>query len=330
MLSGRLPAGTAARCVVYLPAWKVPPLEYATLLEGDPRPSRSAEYWKSLLKPAVQIDIPDALLSNIFRASQVHCMLTARNEDRGDLIAPWIGAVHYGPLDSESNAVIRGMDMAGQADFARRGIEYLLKKCNLDGYLALNYTLVGNGEILWNIGEHYQRSGDRAWMQKVAPDAVRICRWVMRQREKTKRLDARGQKVPEYGLMPPGVSADWCRFAYRFFNDAQYYRGLETAGQALADVGDPAAAAILKDAKEYRKDIVRALHSMQAKSPVVRLRDGTWVPADPALFGLLRQRRGLHARRRRLCAPTSTTSSWAPTILWPAGFSVQPPKTRTG
>ena len=43
-------------------------------------------------------------------------------------------------------------------------------------------------------------------MKKVAPDVVRICRWIIRQREKTQRLDARGQKVPEYGLMPPGVT----------------------------------------------------------------------------------------------------------------------------
>jgi hypothetical protein len=238
-----------------------------------------------VFEPAMHIDIPDARLSNIIRASQVHCMLTARNENGGELVSPWIGSVHYGPLDSESNSVIRGMDMTGNANFARCSIEFMLTKCNLDGYLALNYTLVGNGEILWNIGEHFLRTGDRAWMQKVAPDAVRICQWVMRQRAKTKRLDASGRRVPEYGLAPPGVSADWCRFAYRFFNDAQYYHGLEMAGQALAAIGDPATPGILKDAQEYRKDIARAQHLMQARTPVVLLKNGTWAPATPALFG---------------------------------------------
>ena len=75
------------------------------------------------------------------------------------------------------------------------------------------------------------------------------------------------------------------RDAYRFFNDAQYYRGLEMAGKALADIGDPAAPAIIEEAKEYREDIVRAHRSMQAKSPVVPLKNGTWVPANPSLFG---------------------------------------------
>ena len=57
------------------------------------------------------------------------------------------------------------------------------------------------------------------------------------------------------------------------------------AGRALADIGDPAAPAILEDAKQYREDIARAYHAMQAKTPVVPLKNGTWVPADPSLLG---------------------------------------------
>ena len=74
-------------------------------------------------------------------------------------------------------------------------------------------------------------SRDTDWLRGVAPEVERVTDWIVRQTEKTKKPGA-----PEYGLMPPGVSADWCRFAYRFFNDAQYYHGLEMAGEALADV----------------------------------------------------------------------------------------------
>jgi hypothetical protein len=41
---------------------------------------------------------------------------------------------------------------------------------------------------------------------------------------------------------------------------------------------------LLEDAKEYREDLLRAYRATQARSPVVRLEDGTWVPADPALL----------------------------------------------
>jgi hypothetical protein len=284
VLAGELPGGAAADCVVYCPAWKVDANDYASLLDGADAAARVKSYWEALLAPAMQIEVPDAFLADIIRASQVHCMLAARSTDRGRQIAAWTSADRYGPLESESNSIIRGMDMNGQTDFARGSLEFFLKLCNKQGFITTGYTLVGSGEILWTLAEHYDRTRDRDWMKKVAPEVVRVCQWIIRQREKTKRLDARGQKVPEYGLTPPGVTADWDRFAYRLFNDAQFCAGLEGAGRALADIGDPAAAAILADAKQYRQDIARAYHWAQARMPVVRLDNGTWVPGDPSFL----------------------------------------------
>jgi hypothetical protein len=283
VLSGALPGNGSADCTVYFPAMKVDPRDYLSLGTDDDLRRQVETYWKSLLEPAMQIDVPDKMLSDIIRASQVHCMLAARNGNRGKQIGAWTAAVLYGPLESESNSIIRGMDMVGQPDFARRSLEFYLGRSK-DGLITTGYTLVGTGEVLWTLGEHYQRTRDRDWLKKVAPEVVKICQWVMRQREKTERLDVHGKKVPEYGLMTPGVSADWNRFAYRFFNDAYFYAGLESAGRALADIGDSAAPAILEDAKKYREDIVRAYHWNQARSPVVKLDNGTWVPADPSLL----------------------------------------------
>ena len=241
-------------------------------------------YWQALLEPTMQIETPDPFLNNIIRASQVHCAIAARNQARGARIAPWIASASYGPLESEANSIIRGMDMLGHGDFARRSLEYFLRQRDPAGFITTGYTLVGTGEFLWTLGEHYERTRDRQWLQRLAPDLVPICQWISRQRARTKRLDAHGQKVPEYGLMPPGVTADWNRFAYRFFNDAQYCAGLEAAGRALADIGDPAAAGILEDARQYRADLARAYHWTQSRTPVVPLADGTWVPGDPALL----------------------------------------------
>ena len=284
VLSGSLPAGAAAHCTVYIPAWKLGPKEYGVMAEGAPWASRTQSYWKTLLAPAVQVELPDRLLTNVIRASQVHCLLAARNENRGARVSPWISSDRYGPLESEANSIIRGMDMMGHTDFARRSLEFFIHRYNKAGYLTTGYTMVGTGEHLWTLAGHYQRTRDREWLKARAPELARVCRWVVRQRVKTKRLDVYGQKVPEYGLMPPGVTADWSRYAYRFFNDAQYCTGLEAAARALADVGHPDAAKLLEEAKAYREDLVRAFRWTQARSPVVRLDDGTWVPADPALL----------------------------------------------
>jgi hypothetical protein len=276
--TGKLAAGKSAKLVVYLPAWLVKPADYAVFGDSGGLASQTDRYWTSLFDGTMQIDIPDRFLANVIRASQVHCLLAARNEDRGRRVAPWIASVVYGPLESEAQAVIRGMDLCGHADFARRGLEFFLKRYNQQGFLTTGYTVVGTGEHLWTLAEFYARQGDKEWLKQQSPTLARACKWIVAQRAKTKRLDTHGQRVPEYGLFPPGVTADWNRFSYRLFNDIQYCRGLEDAARALADIGHPDAAALLADAKAYREDLQRACRGNRDRCPVVLLANGTWVP----------------------------------------------------
>jgi hypothetical protein len=284
VFSGTLPGKASAHCAVGIPAWKVGPRDYATLGESAGTRQRVEVYWKHLLDPALQIEIPDTFLSQIIRASQVHCLLAARCQNRGAQIAAWASADRYGPLESESCSIIRGIGLNGHDELARRSLDFFLQQRRPAGFITTGYTLVGTGEILWTLGEHYERTRDRDWMRRVAPNAVQMCRWIARQREKTQRLDAHGQKVAEYGLMPPGVTADWNRFAYRFFNDAQYCAGLEWAARALDEIKDPAAPTIRTEAQHYRADILQAYRWTQSRMPVVRLENGTWVPDAPALL----------------------------------------------
>jgi hypothetical protein len=286
VLSGRLAAGASARLTVYLPAWPIKPADYAVLGHAEQWAAETDQYWKDLLAESWQVDVPDPLLVNTIRASQVHCWLAARNEERGRYVAPWVSSDRYGPLESEGQAVLRGMDLCGNTDFARRGLEFFLKRYNTHGFLTTGYTLIGTGEHLWTLAEHDARCRDREWLKKVATQLVRACQWIVDQRAKTKKRNALGDKVPEYGLMPPGVTADWGRFAYRFYNDAQYCHGLETAAQALAGIEHPQAAALLDDAQEYRADLLRAYHWTQSRCPVVALGDGTWTPNHPAMLDI--------------------------------------------
>jgi hypothetical protein len=276
-VAGKLAAGKSANLIVYLPAWPVKPADYAVLGDNARLASQTERYWTGLFDDAMQIDIPDHFLSEVIRASQVHCLLAARNEDRGRRVAPWIAAVVYGPLESESQAVIRGMDLCGHADFARRSLEFFLKRYNQQGFLTTGYTLIGTGEHLWTLAEFYARQGDREWLKAAAPTLARACKWIVAQRAKTKRLDIHGRRVPEYGLVPPGVTADWNRFSYRLFNDIQYCRGLQTAAEALAEIGYADAPALLADAKAYRADLQRAYRWTKARCPVVPLANGAWV-----------------------------------------------------
>ena len=282
--AGQLPAGAVACIQVYLPAWKCSPSEAGKLISAADRASQTAAYWKELTRGAMDVELPDPLLGNVIRASQVHCLLAARNEEGGRRVSVWISSDRYGPLESEANSILRGMSFWGHSDFVRRGHDYFLSRYNKAGMLTTGYTLLGTGENLWTLPEHFEQAPDRAWAQRAAPVLARACKWIVRQRAKTKRLDPTGEKTPEYGLMPPGVTADWNRYAYRFFNEAYYCAGLEAAARMLAALDHPEAAALLAEARQYREDVVRACRWAQARSPVVPLQSGVWVPNHPSLL----------------------------------------------
>ena len=284
LVGGKLAAGSSLRVFVYLPAWKVEAEDYADVKGGEKWLNRVEAYWKQVLEPAMQIELPDETLTHAIRASQVHCLIAARNEAGGSRVAAWIATDRYGPLESEAHSVIRGMDIMGHHEFARRSLEFFIKRYNQAGFLTTGYTIMGTGWHLWTLAEHYQRTGDREWLAGVAPEVARVCRWIVKQREKTKRLDVRGEKAPEYGLVPPGVAADWNRYAYRFVQETHYYAGLRRAAKALADADHPQADALLADAERFREDILRAYRWTQARAPVLPLRDGTWVPAYPGML----------------------------------------------
>ncbi|MHC4671677.1 MAG: NPCBM/NEW2 domain-containing protein [Planctomycetota bacterium] len=282
-VTGALEPQKSARFYVYLPAWKLGRNDYGQLVGGLKWLENTAEYWKRVMAPAMQVELPDGFLTNVIRASQVHCLLAARNEERAKRVSAWIASDRYGPLESESQVVVRGMDMMGHRDFARRSLDFFIDRYNPAGYLTTGYTIMGTGQHLWVLAEHYGRMGDKAWFGRVAPKVANVVQWLARQCEKTKRLDVRGNKVPEYGLAPPGVAADWGRYAYRFYQEAHYYAGLQQAAQALADINYPDAPMLLEKADEFRSNIQRAFHWSQMRSPVFRLADGTWVPSYPSM-----------------------------------------------
>jgi len=277
----RVSARAQARLAVFFPAWEgaepamIPDLDAADALLQDTR-----KYWDDLLSGGARFDLPDPMLNRLVPASIAHCYIAARN-DSGRTVAPWIASMAYGPLESEAHSVIRGMMHMGQEDFARQGLEYFIERYNDRGFLTTGYTVLGTGWHLWTLGEYVLLSDDRSWLSAHADEVNRVCRWVMAERRKTMRSDASGNRVPEYGLMPPGVLADWNVFAYYFYLNGNYCAGLRDAGRALAAIGYPGAEEITADAESFRQDILRAYDFARSRTPVVRLENGAWVPYYP-------------------------------------------------
>ncbi|MCX8108764.1 MAG: hypothetical protein N3G20_08170, partial [Verrucomicrobiae bacterium] len=241
-----------------------------------------SRYWNCAIQSAMQIEVPDPLLNDLIRSSRVRCLIDARNEAEGERVAAWIAAMSYGPLESEAHSVIRGMDFMGHSDFARRSLDYFIRRYNTNGFLTTGYTTFGTGWHLWTVGEHWRLTRDTNWLRANLNELVRVGHWVLRQTDKTRRFTESGKPVRGFGLMPPGVLADWNAFAQHFCMSAYYSAGLRELGLAAAALGHPDAQLFKSAGDELARATLRAFEANAAEAPVVALRNGTWVPFYPA------------------------------------------------
>ncbi len=239
------------------------------------------KYWGSVEKGAVTVSLPDTMLQNMIKANRIHCWIAARNQAEGQQISPWIASTYYGPLESEAHSVIRGMMVMGEGDFAQRGLQFFENQVNAKGYLTTGYTLMGTGWHLWCLGEYASMFNSADWVKSNAETISRTCQWIIDQRHKTMHTYPDGTKADEWGLMPPGVMADWDVYAYYFYMNGYYYAGLKNGAQALASINAPEAAKFNAEADDMRECILRAFNNIRQQAPLVRLASGEWVPMYP-------------------------------------------------
>ncbi len=251
------------------------------LMSGETALEGTRQYWDDLMRESLQIDLPDKRLERIILANRVHCWMAARSEAEGERVAPWIGSIHYGPLESESHAVIRGMAAQGHDEFARRGLDYFIHRYNPQGFLTTGYTWMGTGWHLWTLGEAMRWQQQEDWLRARADEMARVCRWTLAQMEKTRREGPDGRPLRESGLMPPGVMADWDVYAYYFYLNGYFAAGLREAGLSLQRIGHPDAERVLDGYARLREATRQAYLSVQSEAPLVQLGNGKWIPYYP-------------------------------------------------
>jgi len=284
IFSGKMPASSKSTCIIYLPAFKTTSLENnIDSLNPKKQYKLLLEHWDGALIQNTTIQIPDNKFLNIIHASLINLLMITRNYN-GNVISPWASADRYGTLDNESQEIISAMDLWGNKKYAELAIKVMLNNLNEEGWLSTFYTMMATGWFLQTIAKHFKLSGDKKWLKSIAPKIVKSCQWIISQCEKTKKYDINGNKLPEYGLFPPGVTGDWGFFAYRFYSQAHQYAGLRDSAEVLKQINHFESEKINQKAEEFHNNILSAFKNMQAKVPVVKLNNGTWVPFYPSIL----------------------------------------------
>ena len=289
LIEGELDAGENAECMVsvfhHLDDGDLEHIDSLSCDQSEALLHATVDYWQGIMDSATQLDLPDRRLRDIIYASVVHCLVASRNEEQGDRFVAWGASSDYGYMEGEANPIIRGLDMLGHHDYAGRALDFAMHHYTPDGVVRLpgfSYTpLVGTAWHLWAVGTHYELTRDKEWLRQAAGRLSWSSRWIVRQTEKTKRLSPTMEKLPEYGLVPPGVTADWGLYCYRYMMIGLYHAGLRDAAEALSGIGFPGADQLAQSAKELGENTLRAYQWSQSRTAAWPMPNGAVSQAYP-------------------------------------------------
>jgi len=305
--------------------------------------SKVKKFWEGRISTGTQITTPNETLNNFYRAHLTHMLITDDREVGSDRYASRVGTFPYGVFPDESCMCISDFDRRGYKKEAEERLQMLIHYQGTVGVPGTYSTIEGqyygaggyecggynknHGWVLWGLGEHYWYHRDREWLNCVAPSIVKACDWIISERQSTRKFDSEGKKVIEYGFLPAGSLEDVKDFGFWLATNAPTYWGFKNAARALLDIGHPEGERLLKEAEAYGKDVMAGFREAMAISPVVKLRDGTYVPHFPPRlyrrgrgFGWLREtlEGAIHLIRSEMLEPFATLEGrpWSEESTW--------------
>jgi len=270
-----LAPGEEATVDFYVPHQPIP-ADRALALAGQDFGARMEEaraYWHSRLGKAAGVHLPDRRLDEMLHAGLLHLDLVTYGREPGGTLTAQIGI--YNAIGSESSPIIQFMDSMGLHDEAGRSLGYFLEKQHDDGFMQnfSNYMLE-TGAVLWSLGEHYRYTRDLDWVRGIEPKLLKSARFMRDWRRRNQREELRGKG---YGMLD-GKTADPEDPFRSFMLNGYAYLGFARVAEMLEAI-DPAEARTWRDeAAGLRSDIRASFFETMAKSPVVPLGDGSWVP----------------------------------------------------
>jgi len=256
-------------------------------------------YWRPVLDKSARLITPEPVLNEFYRAVPAHLLINSELAPHGGRRFARVGSMNYGVYGNESCMMILDLDRRGYHTEAAECLEAWLRDQGTAGlpgdfdskdgvlYGAEGYEAGGynqhHGWILWTLAEHYRFTRDDAWLRRVTPNIVAAADWIIHQTSR-----AKAEPYLPHGLLPPGDLEDIGDWWSWLSTSCYTWRGLDGAAWALDQIHDPNSPRVRAAADAYYTNLLDSFMAASARSPVVRLRDGTAVPQIPSYV----QRRG--------------------------------------
>ncbi len=246
-------------------------------------------FWAQWVARGARFEVPEKAVNDLFRASLWHALRLPRRH--GGAGADTVIDLPYSNFAYAQNGTPWPINQAVYVDYMIHNLrgyhdvsaEELLAQFRqnqeADGHVAgyanwVTYT----PSMLYAVARHYLLSGDSAALERLTPYALKAADWSMAQLAG----DAPAAPAPWTRGLAYGPLNDGTGSGYWGFNQAYLFAGLRDFGAVLRRIGHPRAEAALRASAAVQEAILRAFGYAAARSPLVQLRDRTWIPYVPA------------------------------------------------
>lgn len=295
-----LAPGESCDLVVKVPYVALAGTDLAKLAELDfdrcDREVRS--YWRRIAGQGSRLSTPEPALDTLHAVHPVHVAITdSAIPGQPGLVNTSVGTSTYGNYTNESCMIVHELDQRGLHEEARQRLQVWIKyqgtarqPGNFTDYRGMYFGAGGfedgaynqhHGWALWCLAEHYFLTRDTAWLKKSAASMVQGADWIHRQRRNTRKALPFSRGL-EKGFLPAGSLEDVEDFHYWLSTNCLTWRGAHRAAQALEAIRHPQAGRLRREADAYAADLRAGFEAMRQVTPLVRLRDGRWVPHYPS------------------------------------------------
>jgi hypothetical protein len=288
VISFDLGANESRQFIVKLPSPVVRPEDREKLLglEYTKARSETLNSWSDYVRRGAQFKIPEKAVNDLFQAGLWHALRLPRRhgsrEESVKIDLPYSNFA-YGqngtpwPVNQAVYVDYMLYDLRGYHDIS---VEELLaiyrhnQEANghVGGYA--NWVVYTPG-MIYAVAENYLLSGDRKALDKLLPQTLRALDWCLAEIKHSSEGSGASMSLVRGPLNDGSGDGIWA------FSQAYVYAALDLFGRVLHQIDHPRAQECLKAARTLRQAIAKNFGAATVRSPLVQLRDHTWIPYVP-------------------------------------------------
>jgi hypothetical protein len=297
VISFDLGAKESRQFIVKLPSPVVRPDDREKLLglEYSKARSETLNFWSDYISRGAQFKVPEKAVNDLFRASLWHALRLPRRhalhrsgtghggqEGNVKIDLPYSNFA-YGqdgtpwPVNQAVYVDYMLYDLRGYHDISVEELLAIYKNNqeangHVGGYA--NWVVYTPG-MIYAVAKNYLLTGDSEALDKLLPQTLRALDWCLAEIKGGSEGAGASTSLIRGPLNDGSGQGIWA------FNQAYVYAALNLFGRVLQEINNPRAQECLTAAHTLKQAIAKSFGAAAVRSPLVQLRDHTWIPYVP-------------------------------------------------